>query len=81
LLFTCNYCGDHFCTEHRLPENHACNGLIKWKTKSPPRKSNLIESRKEYPTSISYRRAKSRDVGIVLIIITVLVLLFSLLFL
>ncbi len=22
--FTCSYCGDYFCTEHRLPEKHGC---------------------------------------------------------
>lgn len=24
LPFRCNYCGETFCSEHRLPENHAC---------------------------------------------------------
>lgn len=24
LPFRCNYCGESFCSEHRLPENHAC---------------------------------------------------------
>jgi Zn-dependent protease len=24
LPFTCLYCGGHFCSEHRLPENHEC---------------------------------------------------------
>ena len=24
LPFKCPYCGSHFCTEHRLPENHDC---------------------------------------------------------
>jgi Zn-dependent protease len=24
LPFRCPYCGDHFCTDHRLPENHDC---------------------------------------------------------
>ncbi|RMF29082.1 MAG: nucleotide-binding protein [Candidatus Nitrosothermus koennekii] len=22
--FTCNYCKDNFCSEHRLPEMHRC---------------------------------------------------------
>jgi hypothetical protein len=22
--FECSYCGNHFCSEHRLPENHSC---------------------------------------------------------
>ena len=25
--FTCHYCGKKFCSEHRLPENHDCDGL------------------------------------------------------
>jgi Zn-dependent protease len=26
--FRCNYCGDYFCAEHRLPEKHDCPGLF-----------------------------------------------------
>ena len=25
--FRCNYCGGYFCSDHRLPEFHACTGL------------------------------------------------------
>jgi hypothetical protein len=25
--FTCSYCHDYFCAEHRLPEKHACRGI------------------------------------------------------
>ena len=27
MTFTCRYCGEKFCAEHRLPENHDCGGL------------------------------------------------------
>ena len=27
MSFTCHYCGKKFCSEHRLPENHDCDGL------------------------------------------------------
>lgn len=27
--YTCGYCGDSFCSNHRLPENHECGGLEK----------------------------------------------------
>jgi len=27
MTFTCRYCGEKFCSEHRLPENHDCKGL------------------------------------------------------
>jgi len=29
--FTCKFCGSKFCAEHRLPENHACPGLVVYK--------------------------------------------------
>ncbi len=29
LGFTCSYCGGYFCTDHRLPEKHNCEGLYK----------------------------------------------------
>jgi|AntRauMinimDraft_3_1070383.scaffolds.fasta_scaffold01217_3 Predicted nucleic acid binding protein containing the AN1-type Zn-finger len=31
LQYECNYCGDVFCSEHRLPEKHDCPGLIVFK--------------------------------------------------
>lgn len=33
LPFKCNYCGEYFCAEHRLPEKHNCSMI--WKTKVP----------------------------------------------
>jgi membrane associated rhomboid family serine protease len=27
MAFTCHYCGEKFCSEHRLPEKHDCDGL------------------------------------------------------
>jgi Zn-dependent protease len=27
LPFTCPHCGQHFCTQHRLPENHQCPNI------------------------------------------------------
>lgn len=27
IAFTCNYCGGSYCSDHRLPENHDCEGL------------------------------------------------------
>ena len=31
LPFKCKFCGEEFCIEHQLPENHECEGLDKWK--------------------------------------------------
>jgi Zn-dependent protease len=27
--FNCRYCGGYYCSEHRLPEFHACSGLVR----------------------------------------------------
>ena len=27
MSFTCHYCGEKYCSKHRLPENHDCDGL------------------------------------------------------
>ncbi|KXB04909.1 hypothetical protein AKJ50_01900, partial [candidate division MSBL1 archaeon SCGC-AAA382A13] len=32
--YTCGYCNGSFCPKHRLPENHACEGLDKLSEKS-----------------------------------------------
>jgi len=31
--FTCKFCGEKFCRNHRLPENHECLGLQIFKEK------------------------------------------------
>jgi len=34
--YRCNYCGQLFCSEHRLPPKHNCSGIDSWKDKAPP---------------------------------------------
>jgi Zn-dependent protease len=34
--FKCPYCGNYFCHEHRLPENHDCPEIWKAKIQQPP---------------------------------------------
>jgi hypothetical protein len=31
LPFKCKFCGDIFCSDHHLPENHDCQGLVRFK--------------------------------------------------
>jgi len=33
--FSCKFCGNKFCSEHRLPENHQCEGLVRFKEERP----------------------------------------------
>lgn len=37
LPYRCNYCGKYFCSEHHLPEAHACKGLGRRKRIEPVR--------------------------------------------
>ena len=32
LGFKCRYCGEYFCIDHQLPENHSCQDLEDWKS-------------------------------------------------
>lgn len=34
--FRCPYCGNYYCPEHRLPENHNCTEIWKAKIQQPP---------------------------------------------
>ena len=36
LPYKCNYCGQYFCDDHRLPFNHDCPGISSYKDKFPP---------------------------------------------
>lgn len=59
LPFKCPYCGHYFCSEHRLPENHACPEI--WRAKAPKKevaKRTMQESTYSYP--VTYQTQVSR---------------------
>ncbi len=49
IMYKCNYCGGTFCSEHRLPEKHGCDGLydipvkVKKEIKPRIRRKNIFE--------------------------------------
>lgn len=50
--YTCGYCGSSFCPEHRLPENHSCDGLDKISEESEDEGRiyrGISDDLKEYP--------------------------------
>jgi hypothetical protein len=47
--FKCKFCGERFCGEHRLPENHDCAGL-----------ENFKKERRKGPEKWIYEPFKSR---------------------
>jgi Zn-dependent protease len=57
LPFKCFYCGGNFCSEHRLPENHACPEY--WKVlaprqEAPPTTMAEMPERRPYEYSFTY---------------------------
>ena len=46
MTFTCRYCGEKFCSEHRLPENHKCEGLEEGVKKEKKETQKWFEEKK-----------------------------------
>lgn len=42
IQFICKFCNEPFCSKHRLPENHNCDGLKRWKESLSKDPSNWI---------------------------------------
>lgn len=40
----CNFCKGHFCSKHRLMENHACDGLTSCKEQLHQRNADKLEA-------------------------------------
>lgn len=52
LPFKCSYCHGYFCSEHRLPENHACPEY--WRAKAPREEPPAIGTERE-PSRPTYK--------------------------
>jgi hypothetical protein len=89
LPFECNFCGGHYCMEHRLPENHLCRNApersplgsfeskkIIENVKKP--KWNIMESEGDFhfkkKTPFSYRPQRKKSVPVGKIVAGVVVL-------
>ena len=46
MTFTCRYCEKKFCSEHRLPENHDCEGLEEGVEKEKEETQKWFEEKK-----------------------------------
>jgi len=65
LPFKCPFCGQYFCEDHRLPENHNCPELWRVRTRSPPpveREHVSVARRvvKESPIIYSFKTRRER---------------------
>ncbi len=56
--FTCKFCGEKYCANHHLPENHDCIGLERFKEE----RSKMPERWIYEPFHERYKRAAGREV-------------------
>jgi Zn-dependent protease len=58
--FKCPYCGNYFCTEHRLPENHQCPQIEQARTPKQQTQPITIQKQKPYEYTITYTPTQLR---------------------
>jgi Zn-dependent protease len=54
LPFRCPYCGDYFCSEHRLPENHECPRIEHARMPKEETQPIIVQKREPYEYTITY---------------------------
>jgi Zn-dependent protease len=54
LPFKCPYCGNYFCSEHRLPENHQCPQIEQARAPKEEKQTTIVQKQKPYEYTISY---------------------------
>lgn len=59
MSFTCRYCGEKYCSEHRLPENHDCDGLESGKKEEFTSKDQGGETQKWFNDKFSGKKQEA----------------------
>ena len=54
LPFRCQYCGDYFCSEHHLPENHECPRMEHARAPREETQPIIVQKQRPYEYTISY---------------------------
>jgi len=54
LPFRCPYCGEYFCSEHRLPENHECPRMEHARAPKEEMQPIIVQKQRPYEYTISY---------------------------
>jgi len=57
--FKCKFCGNTYCSEHRLPENHGCSGLEIYKEESKTKPDKWIYEPFQERTKVKKPRKES----------------------
>lgn len=54
LPFKCPYCGGHFCSEHRLPENHECQRMGQARMPKEENPPLIVQEQKPYEHTVTF---------------------------
>lgn len=60
LPFRCPYCGGHFCSEHRLPENHDCPRIELARAPRKETRPVMVQTQKPYEYTVTYTPPRPR---------------------
>jgi len=61
LPYKCRYCGEYFCVDHQLPENHACSGLEDWKSGKLKKFKKKIRKTKKGPKKVKLLKLSNQN--------------------
>lgn len=66
--FSCKFCGQSFCSSHRLPENHDCGGLEEYRAKSKEESDEITydiqRKEKEYEEGKGHEQQEEQGAGL-----------------
>jgi len=60
LPFRCPYCGGHFCSEHRLPENHECPQIDYARMPKEEARTMVVQRQEPFEYKVSYVPVKAK---------------------
>ena len=58
--FKCPYCGNYFCSEHRLPENHECPQMEHARAPKEQTQPIIVQKQRPYEYTITYAPTQLR---------------------
>lgn len=76
LPYKCKFCGGTFCSDHRLPENHECLGLEKYKdVKHDEFRGGVVKAAKEYDEKVKAYASSGLDTRKLALYLVILIII------
>ncbi|NYZ78937.1 hypothetical protein H0N99_02210 [Candidatus Micrarchaeota archaeon] len=76
LPYKCKFCGGTFCSDHRLPENHECLGLEKFKdAKHEEFRGGVVKAAKDYDAKVKAYAGGGMDTRKLALYIVILIII------